>query len=106
MQSIPERDWKLLRRKRDDLLDRYCQRVNQIAQSQLANDNASAYTRYLRMYRHYRDADDILAACFDDWRRSTAWMRMLALVENEILTMADLREFSDQTRAVMATLQA
>jgi hypothetical protein len=106
MKSIPERDWKLLRRKRDDLLNRYCQRVNQSAQRQLADDNASAHTCYLRVYRHYRDADEILAACFDDWRRSTAWMRMLALLEHEILTVADLREFSDETRAVMATWRA
>ena len=106
MKSIPERDWKLLRRKRDDLLNRYCQRVNESARSQLTDDDGSDYTRYLHLYRHYRDADDIPAACFDDWRRSTAWIRMLALLEHEILTTTDLREFSDETRAVMATLRA
>ena len=106
MKSIPERDWKLLRRKRDDLLNRYCQRVNESAQSQLADDHASAYKGYLRLYRHYQEADEILAACFDDWRRSTAWMRMLALLEHEILTVADLHEFSEETRAVMAMLRA
>lgn len=104
MKSIPERDWKLLRRKRDDLLNRYCQRVNQTAERQLADDHASAHTRYLHVYRHDREADDILATCFDDWRRSTAWMRLLALLKHDILTWADLREFSEETREVMAAL--
>ena len=106
MKSIPERDWKLLRRKQDDLLNRYCHRVNQIAEDLLAAAHDSAHSRYRQVYRHYREADDTLAACFDDWRRSTAWMRMLALLEHGILTEADLHEFSEETQDVMAVLRS
>ena len=97
-QATPERDWKCIKRLRDELLDSLCKRINGQAAVILAEPGASEYKKYLKLFEHIQASDRIVAECFDDWRRSTLFMKIHALQCNGILEAKHIRLLSDETQ--------
>ena len=96
--ALPERDWKCMKRLRDELLDSLCKRINDQAAEILNGPEASGYKKYLKLFEHIQASDRIVAQCFDDWRRSTLFVRIHALQCNGVLEEKHIRLLSDETQ--------
>ena len=96
---IQERDWKYLRAIHDEMLHELCTRINeQAAAIASAAGEGNPHERYLKLYRHIQDSDDIIAACFNDWRRSKIGMRILALRSHGLFKDSHVQKLSDTAR--------
>ena len=96
--SIPESDWKYLRRIQPELLGALCSRINREAKSILESQSESEHEKYLRLFKHIDSSNRTLAECFDDWRRSNIWVKMLLLRREGLLTHEHLSKMSDQAK--------
>jgi hypothetical protein len=97
--KIKESDWKYLKKLKPMLLERACTQINKEAVLILKNEeNHEQYQVYMDMFRHYEQKDDILAECFDDYRRSKAKQRIFSLIYHGIMSDNELQGFSDDTK--------
>ena len=95
MGSIQERDWKYMRRIHDEMLNELCSRILTKAGGIVAGDKESSHQRYLALYRHIEKSDDMIAECFNDWRRSTISRRIVSLRHHKLLTEEHVRHMSE-----------
>lgn len=102
MRTFPEKDWKYLRSIEAELLAKLCGRINQEALEILQSTDMAEHERYLRLYRHYRDSDKIVADCFDDWRRSNIELKLLLMRKHKLLSVEMVGRLSEETRARLA----
>jgi hypothetical protein len=100
--TIPEADWKVLRRVHQQALERYCERVLAEIERVTGNTVQSAHQRYLDIFKIVEKRDHEMARVFDDLRRSNA-LTMLARMRSEGLLMAD--EFSVLTPETRDAIQ-
>lgn len=98
MENIPESDWKYLRTIKDEMLEALCKRINDEASQIVSNKQLSQHERFLHLFRHVMQENEIIARCFDDWRRSNIIMNMLWLRKEQLLTDAHLSHLSEETR--------
>jgi hypothetical protein len=96
--SIPEADWRALRKLEKVALERFCERVLQECASILGDTGRTAHERYLALYDLTRDRDRELSRAFDDLRRSTAVLRLMAMRDLGVITDEELEAFSPETR--------
>jgi hypothetical protein len=97
--DFPESDWKILRELKPILLDRFCKRVLEELVNLAAAAGESDHQRYLSVYKHLHERDKELGRAFDDHRRSTAVMRLVAIRSLGLLKPEELSRFSPETRA-------
>jgi hypothetical protein len=83
---LKERDWKYLRSLHDEMLATLCTRINKGAAALALERAGNAHEQYLKLYRYIRDSDEIVAECFNDWRRSTFGNRILSLRRHRLFT--------------------
>ncbi|MCJ7682840.1 MAG: hypothetical protein MUO68_00950 [Desulfobacteraceae bacterium] len=101
----PERDWKYMKKVKEDLLAVLCEQMNGQAMDILKSEANSERERYGRLYRHVQDSDDIVADCFDDWRRSTLLMKLVALQRHGLLTSDHMQHLSEETQKMLKALK-
>ena len=104
-ESISERDWKYMRTIHDDLLAALCGRINTQSEVILKQQRDTPHKTYLELYRHIQDSDDIIACCFNDWRRSNLQMKLSALHEHGLLTETQIQKLSPVTQERLKALQ-
>ncbi len=104
--QLPERDWQYLRRIQDELLQKLCERANQQSAAILDHADLSPHEITSRLSRHVQDTDNIIADCFDDWRRSTLVPKLLMLRRHHLLTDDHLEHLSEQSQDVIGELPA
>lgn len=63
------------------------------------------HERYLRLYKHYRESDIIVADCFDGWRRSDIVLKLLLIRKHKLLSTEMIANLSDETRELLARWQ-
>ena len=97
-QSVPERDWKYLRKIQPEMLESLCRRINQQVGKLLKKSMPSEHERYLQLYRHIEKSDQIVTNCFNDWRRSNIWLKITALRQEGLLTDEHLSHISDEVK--------
>jgi hypothetical protein len=102
--DFPERDWKHLRAVHPVALARYCERVLADAAAIIADDKVPAHERYLDLARAIGHHTRQMAGAFDDMRRSRAMERLTALVGLQLLTEAELAQFSPDVRSSAVAL--
>lgn len=101
--SLPERDWKYLRSIEKELLDTLCKNINQKADEILSRAGfENEHARYLVLYQHIEASDEIVANCFNDWRRSNIRFKLLLLGRQNVLTEEQINDLSDEARNVIA----
>ncbi|MBN1545284.1 MAG: hypothetical protein JW902_01345 [Syntrophaceae bacterium] len=83
---LKERDWKYMRSIRDELLYRLCTDINRNAAKLASASTDKPHEQYLALYRFIRDSDSIIAACFNDWRRSRLTNVIIQLRHHGLLT--------------------
>jgi hypothetical protein len=93
--SIQERDWKYLRSICDEMLNELCFRILTEADGIVAGEKESSHQRYLALYRHIKKSDDMIAECFNDWRRSTINHRIVSLRRHKLLTEEHVKHLSE-----------
>lgn len=96
--DIKESDWKTFRKLRELALERYCQRVIKDVQQVIANSHASNHERYLKLWALLQGRDETIAVTFNDPRRSTAFVQLVNIVAEELLTRTELNQFSEDLR--------
>lgn len=104
--TIPESDWKLLRKLHEIALQRYCERVLDEYRGILDRASDSPHTRFRELFELTHARNRELAGAFDDLRRSTALQRLLAMRELGVITEEDLVPFSAATRATFDRLRS
>ncbi len=104
--SPPERDWKYIRKIKNDLLASLCKRINDESMDILGDEKGSEYDRYLALYRHIKKSDRIIGDCFDDFKRSNLFMKLAHLQFHQILKDEHLVNLSPETRAKLEALAA
>ena len=102
--SISERDWKYLNRVQPEMLTTLCKRINQKAMEILQAGGLSEHDRYKRLYRHIRDADKVVADCFNDWGRSTLFARLLSLQRHDLFTQKHLEHLTEETQELLTMM--
>jgi hypothetical protein len=100
-----ERDWKFMRKIHDDLLARLCNRINTQAKAIVDDRDTPDHKKYLSLYKHIQDSDDIIARCFNDWRRSTILRKMIAIKQEDLFTPEEFNGLSEDLRNTIAELE-
>ena len=104
MDAIPERDWQYLRRVQGQLLEALCDRINGEASRIMANHYLKEHEKFLQLYAHVVTQNAVVADCFDDWRRSNIFLKLLLLRENRLLTDEHLSKLSAETQRRLNTV--
>ena len=105
MTPPPERDWKYMKKVKEDLLADLCEQINGQAMDILKSEANSQHEKYGRLYRHVEVSDAIISDCFDDWRRSTLLMKLLALHRHGLLTSDHMQHLSEETQKILKALK-
>ena len=100
-----ERDWKYMRSIRDEMLDLLCTRINEQAVAIATAEDGTPHERYLELFRHINDSDKVVAACFNDWRRSALGERIVFLRSHGLLADSQLLNLSGPAREWIAKLE-
>ena len=98
---LPESDWKLFRKIRVFALDRFCERTLAEIVATASSDPRSAHDRYVAIYQLLQARDKELARAFDDLKRSQAIAQLAVMRSLELLTEAELQQFSAETRTAV-----
>jgi len=101
----PECDWKYMTKIKDALLACLSDQINAKASAILADAECAAHKKYLSLYGHVQDSDRIMAICFDDWHRSTLFIKVLEIMHQDLLTPEQLQGLSAETREKLKTLE-
>jgi hypothetical protein len=101
----PERDWKYMTGIKDALLASLCDRITMKASAILANTEYTEHKKYLSLYQHVQDSDRIMAGCFDEWHRSTLFIKILEIRHHDLLTPDQLQGLSTETQEKLKTLE-
>lgn len=95
--SIPEKDWKQLRKLKPEMLNTLCLRINKKAEEIIQTPEKSEHEKYIDLYEHIQESDDVVARCFNDWRRSNIWIKFHALLREGLLTDKHVMSLSDES---------
>jgi hypothetical protein len=98
MHTIPEHDWKVLRELKSVALNRYCEIVIEEARRLMDARGVSAHERYLSVFAAIEKRDQAIAEAFNDIRRSTAFLHIIAIRALGVLRPDELARFSDETQ--------
>jgi hypothetical protein len=96
--QIQERDWKYLRMIHDELIDELCSRILSKSVTLAAEGKERPHQRYLKLYRYIQESDDLVAECFNDWRRSTISNRILSLRQHRLLADEHVKNLSEKAQ--------
>ena len=95
---LKERDWKYLRSIHDEMLHKLCADINRRAAELATSGGENPHKQYLVLYRYIRDADSIIADCFDDWRRSRLVAMVMQLRRHGLLTDEHVGKLSPEAQ--------
>ncbi|HYC93405.1 MAG TPA: peptide ABC transporter substrate-binding protein [Thermoanaerobaculia bacterium] len=104
LRQIPERDWKLWRKLSAVALERFCAGVLEEV-CRIAQPGGDAHARYRKLFQVLRERDDVIAAVFDDQRRSNAFFQITRAAVEGLLTEDEIALFSDETQAITRVLR-
>jgi hypothetical protein len=96
--TIKESDWKIFRNLREFALERYCHRVLGDVRVTVDEQDKTYHQRYLNLFELLRQKDKELAFAFDAPRRSQAFIQLMTIITEDLLTDAEVRQFSQETR--------
>lgn len=101
MESISEADWKQFKAIWPVALERLSERILTECQAICRDEMQTAHERYLQMYRLIQERDAEMADGFNDYRRSTASLRLQAMWHNDLITRDELSRFSHDTQSLL-----
>jgi hypothetical protein len=102
MRDIKESDWKHYRNLHPILLDRYCQQVLEEVGSACAKAGKSSHQRYLDLYKVIERRDREIGQLFDNPKRSTALIQIMAINARGLFTPEEFSRFSQDVQEIAA----
>ena len=97
--EFPEPDWKTLSRLKPLALDRLCQRILITSEDIIVHAKESGYhSAYLELFKHIQTNDKTLSNCFDDWKRSQAFLILTNWRRENLISNEEFAAFSAETR--------
>jgi hypothetical protein len=96
--DIKESDCKIFRKLRLVALERYCKRILEDVRDTVDEPDGSYHERYLKLWDLLRSRDKTIAVAFNDPRRTQAIIQLAKIIAEDLLTEAELNEFSEETR--------
>lgn len=96
--NLRESDWKYMQSIKDELLNELCSRINEGAAALATGDEGTPHERYLKLYKYIQEQDDVIAACFNDWRRTTIHWKMVLLRQRDLMRDEHVANLSERAR--------
>ena len=100
MKQIPESDWKTWRKMSAVALERFCSEALEGVRAITLRDD-SAHARYRELFSFLRERDEIIAAIFDDQRRSNAYLQMARAVSEKVLHRSEIGKLSEESQTIV-----
>lgn len=94
-----EKDWKVISKLHETLLEEFSARLNREVGEVLRRTNVTENEKRHLIYRLVRDRDRDVADCFNDWRRSTLPITALMLRKHGLLKEQHLQQLSPEVAA-------
>jgi hypothetical protein len=101
MRQIKESDWKILRQLKTEALEHFCKRVLLEIEQINTDSTKSFHQKYLDVYELIHRRDKELALTFDDLKRSTALIQLMAMKSRNLLTEDEFSQFSQETQDIV-----
>ena len=79
-------------------LERYCERVLKDVELLVHNDKPTYRERYLDLWKLLRNRDKTIATAFEGPRHSQAFVQLVNIDAENLLTEDELNQFSDELR--------
>lgn len=99
--SVTDAEWKVLQDLKTTLLDRLCDRILDEIEVASTRPETSSHQRYLDVYELMERRDRDVTYGFNNWTRSHAMDRILAMQKLELFTDEELQRFSEKTRKTL-----
>jgi hypothetical protein len=103
--DIKESDWKVFRRLHGIALERFSQRVLEEVRLATAECKDGYHDCYLKVYELIRKRDKAMARAFNDPKRSTAFILLVNIIEEGLLTDDELSQFSPEAREAIEVIE-
>ncbi len=104
MDRIPEKDWKLLRSIKDDLLNSACEEIFKKVDSISKSRSNSQHSAYLELWDLIDKEDDKIGEMFNDLKRRNAVLKLVSLSIHGVLPAEQLSRFSKETQGAVNRL--
>jgi hypothetical protein len=101
---MQESEWKYFRRLRVVALNRFCEKVLHDITQIAADATKSPHERYLEIYKVIQQRDQAIAEAFNNPRRSTAVMQLVAIHSHGLVNDDELNAFTQETRDVVLSI--
>jgi hypothetical protein len=96
---ISERDWKHLRSLREELIDRFCLKILEKAEAiGERRRKGKGLKTYQQLYQMIDKHEKLLIDGLNDFRRSTAIMKIWIIYSNDMMTEEEFSGFSDHLK--------
>lgn len=99
--DIPERDWKTLRKLKQELLNPACEHILAKAEALLANGEENPYETLQNLEELINKGHEDIKFMFGDTSRSNAIIQLGAMFTRNLITTEMLQQFSEETQAQM-----
>ena len=103
MNQIPESDWKAWRQMSAVALERFCSEALEGVRA-ITLREGSAHARYREVFAFLRERDEVVAAIFDDQRRSNAYLKMARAVSENVLQASELGKLTKESQAIVRSI--
>jgi hypothetical protein len=104
MRVIPETDWKKLRALKTRALNDACARILDAVAQLVQQRDGREHEAYLALWELLHKRDELIAAMFDDFKRSTAFDKLAAWQRQGLVTASDMALFTEETQATVKAL--
>ncbi len=102
--DIPERDCKILQGMKDELLQLACGDILDRISTLIIESHESNHKTYLKLWETMRKEDRMIVGMFDDLKRSTAILKLLAWYNYGYIGKETLKQFSIETQNHVALI--
>lgn len=100
--GIPEKDWKYLSSLRAGLIERYCEKTLSKVRSILASGKSGNNLEQLqKIFQHIEKRDKALIRDLNDFRRSNAIIKILAIRKLGLFSAEEFDGFSDEVKSII-----
>jgi hypothetical protein len=104
MRAIPESDWKQLRALKTRALNAACARILDAVTQIVQQRDGREHEAYLALWELLHKRDALIAAMFDDFKRSTAVYKLAAWQRHGLVSESDLALFTEETQATVKAM--
>ena len=95
---IRETDWKVFKRLWEVALERISQQILDESQIICNKSGETAHQKYLELYKHIYERDNVITRIFDKFSRSSALLSLHQIRSMNLLTDAEVSELSEEAQ--------